>query len=266
MQLITESKIQIEEPKIDAVTECLFVENECASDLQQQGRNKNISQLFDDCEKFENDALAAETPLESEDNKSISAVIEHHNSTRKYPGQQNDLSQGTELAGYKCKEAVVDCLEASVASCPEPETGLGLSWCKKSFSRLPEYKANSLHHSGKLTLLLEIIQQCKEQGVKLLVFSQSMNSLDKIQEFIAIHNSECKKSMESILFLRLDGSTSQKERHSLVNRFNQSGGLETLFLISTKAGGVGLNLIAASRVVIFDSSWNPASDSQVCQS
>ena len=146
----------------------------------------------------------------------------------------------------------------------EAETGLGLIWCSKSFAELHDYKAEHLQFSGKMVVLLDILRQCKTQHVKVLVFSQSVNALDKIQDFVRIQNSACSTPDEAISFLRLDGSIPQKERHSLVCRFNEAGGKETVFFISTKAGGVGLNLIAATRVVIFDTSWNPASDSQVC--
>jgi SNF2 family DNA or RNA helicase len=163
----------------------------------------------------------------------------------------------------KSQSPTIKSMEEASPTTTEIEGGLGLSWCKKIFSSLSNYKINSKYHSGKLTVLLDIIQQCKSQEVKVLVFSQSMNSLDKIQDFIFLHNSQSSTSNDKISYLRLDGSTSQKERHKLVCRFNEPGGPETVFLISTKAGGVGLNLIAATRVVIFDSSWNPANDSQV---
>ena len=139
--------------------------------------------------------------------------------------------------------------------------GLGLGWCIKAFEEASDYTKGELHHSGKMTVLIEILKECKLQGEKVLVFSQSVNTLDKIEEFIGAYNKIMPK--DKIVTIRLDGSTPQKERHTLVCRFNAPGGPETAFLISTKAGGVGLNLIAATRVIIFDSSWNPSSDSQV---
>ncbi len=139
--------------------------------------------------------------------------------------------------------------------------GLGLDWCIKAFEAATDYTRGALHHSGKMTVLLEILKECKVQGEKVLVFSQSVNTLDKIEEFIGTYNNDVPK--DKIVTIRLDGSTPQKERHTLVCKFNAPGGSETAFLISTKAGGVGLNLIAATRVIIFDSSWNPSSDSQV---
>ncbi len=138
---------------------------------------------------------------------------------------------------------------------------LGLDWCIKAFEETTDYTKGALHHSGKMTVLLEILQECKLQGEKILVFSQSVNTLDKIEEFIRAHNNSVPN--DKVITIRLDGSTPQKERHTLVCQFNTPGAPETAFLISTKAGGVGLNLIAATRVIIFDSSWNPSSDSQV---
>jgi len=62
-------------------------------------------------------------------------------------------------------------------------------------------------------------------------------------------------------FVRLDGGTSQAQRQPLVDKFNQEPNV-FLFLISTTAGGLGLNLTAANKVVVFDPSWNPAHDLQ----
>ena len=63
-------------------------------------------------------------------------------------------------------------------------------------------------------------------------------------------------------FLRLDGSTSANQRQGIVNRFNASYGNDFVLLLSSKAGGTGLNLIGASRILLYDMDWNPAHDIQ----
>ena len=63
-------------------------------------------------------------------------------------------------------------------------------------------------------------------------------------------------------FLRLDGSTSANHRQGIVNRFNSSYGKDFVLLLSSKAGGTGLNLIGASRILLYDMDWNPAHDIQ----
>ncbi|KAJ1619961.1 P-loop containing nucleoside triphosphate hydrolase protein [Pavlovales sp. CCMP2436] len=63
-------------------------------------------------------------------------------------------------------------------------------------------------------------------------------------------------------YCRLDGKTSVKERSTLVDKFNSGSGGKYVFCISTRAGGLGLNLVAANKVVIFDPNWNPSHDLQ----
>jgi len=133
-----------------------------------------------------------------------------------------------------------------------------------------------IEHSGKLTLLMDILRQCELIGDKILVFSQSLVSLDLIEEFLAAENERLEEN-RSILgkdvpfgswqlnadYFRLDGSTTAELRRNWCNIFNNASNLRArLFLISTRAGGLGINLVAANRVIIFDASWNPSHDVQ----
>lgn len=104
--------------------------------------------------------------------------------------------------------------------------------------------------SAKLTALLELLEEAVDSGSRVLVFSQFTGMLDRIEEALG---------ETGMAFCRLDGST--KDREAVVSRF-QNDATIPVFLISLKAGGVGLNLTAADTVIHFDPWWNPAVEAQ----
>lgn len=149
----------------------------------------------------------------------------------------------------------------------------------------PETELDNIEHSSKLTLLLSILEECEAIGDKLLVFSQSLYSLDVIEHFLNLIDERTQqantgKCPEEELpkdrtskfsgswslgldYFRLDGSTPVEQRNAACKSFNHASNTRArLFLISTRAGGLGINLVAANRVIIFDVSWNPSHDIQ----
>ncbi|NQZ84106.1 MAG: DEAD/DEAH box helicase family protein [Nanoarchaeales archaeon] len=104
--------------------------------------------------------------------------------------------------------------------------------------------------SGKHEQFQELLQEVVEGGEKVLVFSQFTKMLDIFEDDL---------KEKGITFVRLDGST--KNRQDVVNSFNEDDNIK-VFLISLKAGGVGLNLTAASSVFLYDPWWNPMAERQ----
>ena len=103
--------------------------------------------------------------------------------------------------------------------------------------------------SGKLEALEELFSEAQEGGHRVLLFSQFSSMLDLLQQWMEARNVD---------FCRLDGST--RDRTAQVDRFQT--GTVPVFLISLKAGGVGLNLTAADTVIHYDPWWNPAVEAQ----
>ena len=147
------------------------------------------------------------------------------------------------------------------------------------------YTSGQLENSAKLKMFLLLLDETIKSGERMLLFSQSLLTLNLIEEFLQkrrIPNSDS-TWIPGAHYFRLDGSTPAMERERLINSFNaaapqslKSSSLQSptsevrcipmLFLISTRAGSLGINLTGASRVVIFDASWNPCHDSQaVCR-
>lgn len=106
--------------------------------------------------------------------------------------------------------------------------------------------------SGKLKIAMELINNHINSNGKVLLFSQFTSVLNKIGENL---------DKEGIKFYHLEGKTKPKDRIKMVNEFNSSDSI-SVFLISLKAGGTGLNLTAANLVIHFDPWWNPATETQ----
>lgn len=140
-------------------------------------------------------------------------------------------------------------------------------WAGPIFQEHP-FNPSDIENSGKFFVLKELIYQSISCGDKMLIFSQSLLTLNTIEEMLQdmpVTADRCWKKGRD--YVRLDGSTGSLEREKLINLFNDKRNVEVkLFLLSTRAGCLGINLVSANRVVVFDVSWNPCHDAQaVCR-
>ncbi|XP_075063814.1 chromodomain-helicase-DNA-binding protein 2 isoform X2 [Mixophyes fleayi] len=110
-----------------------------------------------------------------------------------------------------------------------------------------------IRSSGKLVLLDKLLTRLRERGNRVLIFSQMVRMLDILAEYLTIKHYP---------FQRLDGSIKGELRKQALDHFNAEGSEDFCFLLSTRAGGLGINLASADTVVIFDSDWNPQNDLQ----
>ncbi|XP_030597519.1 chromodomain-helicase-DNA-binding protein 4-like isoform X2 [Archocentrus centrarchus] len=107
--------------------------------------------------------------------------------------------------------------------------------------------------SGKLILLQKMMRKLKEGGHRVLVFSQMTKMLDLLEDFL---------EHEGYKYERIDGGITGGMRQEAIDRFNAPGAQQFAFLLSTRAGGLGINLATADTVIIYDSDWNPHNDIQ----
>ncbi|CAM8886705.1 unnamed protein product [Rhodiola kirilowii] len=107
--------------------------------------------------------------------------------------------------------------------------------------------------SGKLVILDKLLVRLQETNHRVLIFSQMVRMLDILAEYM---------SLRGFQYQRLDGSTKAELRHQAMEHFNAPGSDDFCFLLSTRAGGLGINLATADTVIIFDSDWNPQNDLQ----
>jgi len=136
---------------------------------------------------------------------------------------------------------------------PPPSQGLNESRPYEGWSKvkLPD-KSTLLSDSGKLSALDRLLTQLKQNDHRVLIYSQMTKMIDILEEFMNFrqHN-----------YIRLDGSSKISDRRDMVNDFQSKNDIFA-FLLSTRAGGLGINLTAADTVIFYDSDWNPTVDQQ----
>ncbi|XP_022540207.1 SWI/SNF-related matrix-associated actin-dependent regulator of chromatin subfamily A member 5 [Astyanax mexicanus] len=108
-------------------------------------------------------------------------------------------------------------------------------------------------NSGKMAVLDKLLPKLNEQGSRVLIFSQMTRVLDILEDYCMWRNYG---------YCRLDGQTPHEERQISINAFNEPNSSKFIFMLSTRAGGLGINLATADVVIIYDSDWNPQVDLQ----
>ncbi|KAL3852710.1 hypothetical protein ACJMK2_016328 [Sinanodonta woodiana] len=185
---------------------------------------------------------------------------------------ENDLDIDTE-GNVKKKKATKETKPKVSASDGNPdrrssEPVITYDWVK---DLMKDYSEGVLENGGKMVVMLSIIKESLAVGDKILVFSQSLFTLSWIEEILSkqkvprpdMDENWCRNKS----YFRLDGSTGSTEREKLINQFNAPENTRAwLFLLSTRAGSLGVNLVGANRVVMMDASWNPCHDCQaICR-
>ncbi|CAA6663463.1 unnamed protein product [Spirodela intermedia] len=108
-------------------------------------------------------------------------------------------------------------------------------------------------NAGKMVLLDKLLPKLKERDSRVLIFSQMTRLLDILEDYLMFRG---------YLYCRIDGNTGGEDRDAAIESFNQPGSEKFIFLLSTRAGGLGINLATADVVILYDSDWNPQVDLQ----
>ena len=116
-----------------------------------------------------------------------------------------------------------------------------------------ELNQDIVRSSGKVELLDRILRKLKATGHRVLIFTQMTQVMNILEAYF---------QFRKFAYLRLDGSTKAERRENAMHRFNAPDSPYFVFLLSTRAGGLGINLATADTVIIFDSDWNPQMDLQ----
>lgn len=124
---------------------------------------------------------------------------------------------------------------------------------EETSGNFPQPDESLVQASGKLLLLDTLLPRLLSLNHKVLIFSQFKSTLDILATYCGLRDwGVC----------RIDGSIPQAERHAQITSFNSPDSDQRVFLLSTRAGGQGINLTAADTVILFDSDWNPQQDLQ----
>ncbi|KAH8234473.1 hypothetical protein KR038_011032 [Drosophila bunnanda] len=119
----------------------------------------------------------------------------------------------------------------------------------------PPYTTDThlVYNSGKMAILDKLLPKLQEQGSRVLIFSQMTRMLDILEDYCHWRNYN---------YCRLDGQTPHEDRNRQIQEYNMDNSTKFIFMLSTRAGGLGINLATADVVIIYDSDWNPQMDLQ----
>jgi hypothetical protein len=141
------------------------------------------------------------------------------------------------------EEVLMDPLEAALNPSRKAQARLSSFFPDKKFIQ---------YDAGKLQMLAELLRKLKRGGHRALIFTQMSKMLDILEAFLNIYG---------YTYLRLDGATGVDRRQRYMERFNNDTKI-FCFILSTRSGGIGINLTGADTVIFYDSDWNPAMDAQ----
>ncbi|KAH1838518.1 hypothetical protein KXX43_000541 [Aspergillus fumigatus] len=110
-----------------------------------------------------------------------------------------------------------------------------------------------VYNSGKMVILDKLLARMQKQGSRVLIFSQMSRVLDILEDYCVFRDYK---------YCRIDGTTAHEDRIAAIDEYNKPGSDKFIFLLTTRAGGLGINLTTADIVVLYDSDWNPQADLQ----
>merc|ERR1712241_1643757 len=110
-----------------------------------------------------------------------------------------------------------------------------------------------IQNSGKMRVLDKFLPKLQEQGSRVLIFTQMTRILDILEDYCWFRNHN---------YCRIDGQTPHEDRDRQIQEYNAEGSSKFIFMLSTRAGGLGINLYTADVVILYDSDWNPQMDLQ----
>lgn len=168
-----------------------------------------------------------------------------------YEKNKGTLQKGLGFSGI----TLMNNLEMQLRKCcnhPFTISDIGENLTKDCFSN-DAYVDKLVSSSGKMIFVDKALAKFKNENKKVLIFSQFTEILRILEEYLN-HN--------QLKYYKIDGSTKARDRQIYIDKFNSNPGVFEVFLLSTKAGGLGINLTSANIVIIFDSDWNPQNDIQ----
>jgi len=110
-----------------------------------------------------------------------------------------------------------------------------------------------VYNSGKMLILDKLLKRLQKQGSRVLIFSQMSRLLDILEDYCVFRQYK---------YCRIDGGTAHEDRIAAIDEYNKPGSEKFVFLLTTRAGGLGINLTTADIVILYDSDWNPQADLQ----